>query len=99
MLAIFHRYVTRPKTALPDFAGATQCLIRWLSLPKRRAGEQSLQLLESVPLTTQASVALIRFERETLVLGVTPQNVRVLARSASPGASGETQRKTDNSIL
>jgi flagellar biogenesis protein FliO len=93
MLAMFHRYVTRPKTALPDFAGAAQCLIRWLSLPKRRAGEQSLQLLESVPLTTQVSVALIRFERETLVLGVTPQNVRVLARSAAPGASGETQTK------
>jgi flagellar biogenesis protein FliO len=93
MLAMFHRYVTRPKTALPDFAGAAQCLIRWLSLPKRRAGEQSLQLLESVPLTTQVSVALIRFERETLVLGVTPKNVRVLARSAAPGASGETQTK------
>jgi flagellar biogenesis protein FliO len=96
MFAMFHRLMARPKTALPDFAGAAQVFIRWLSLPRRRTGEPSLQLLESMALTAQASVALIRFERETLVLGVTPHNVTLLARNAVAGASGETGRRTGN---
>jgi flagellar biogenesis protein FliO len=44
-------------------------------------------------LTTQASLALIRFERETLVLGVTPHNVTVLARNGVPGSSEETGKR------
>jgi flagellar biogenesis protein FliO len=83
--------MTRAKMAFPDFAGAAQYFMHWLSLPKRRAGQPSVQLLESVSLTAQASIALIRFEQEHLVLGVTTQNVTVLARSAAPGVVADTQ--------
>jgi flagellar biogenesis protein FliO len=93
MFAMFHRLMARPKTALPDFTRAVQVLIQRFTLPKRRRGDSSLQLLESIVLTTQASLALIRFERETLVLGVTPHNVTVLARNGVPGASGETEKR------
>ena len=83
MIAMFHRQPARPKTALPNFATAANLILRWLSLPARRATAHALQLLESVPLTAQASVALVRFESETLVLGVTPQGVTVLAKGAA----------------
>ena len=69
MFALFHHQPARPRTALPDFAAAANFFLRWLSLPGRRATAHSLQLLESVPLTAQASVALVRFESENLVLG------------------------------
>ena len=82
MFAMFHRQPARPRTALPDFAAAN-FFLRWLSLPARRATAHSLQLLESVPLTPQASVALVRFESENLVLGVTPQSITVLAKGAA----------------
>jgi flagellar biogenesis protein FliO len=96
MLTTWHRYVTRPKRALPDFTGAAQCLVRWLALPRRGADKQALELLESVPLTTQASVALVRFERQTLLLGVTAESVTLLARSAAESLSGESQITTGN---
>jgi flagellar biogenesis protein FliO len=95
---MLHRHITRPKTAFPDLAGAAQYFMRWLSLPKRRVGHPTLQLLESVSLTAQASIALIRFEQETLVLGVTTRNVTVLARSAASGISADTQTETGTVI-
>jgi flagellar biogenesis protein FliO len=89
MFSVFHRDMVRPKTALRDFSGAAQSIVRWLSLPKRRSVEPSLQLLESVPVSAQASVVLIRFEQETFVLGVTPQNVTLLTKSAAPAGRPE----------
>jgi flagellar biogenesis protein FliO len=86
---MLYGHTMRPKNGLLDFAGASKLVLRWLSLPKRWAGKRSLQLLESVSLTAHASVALIRVERETLVLGVTPQNVTVLFRSATQDAPNE----------
>jgi flagellar biogenesis protein FliO len=90
MFAIFNRHMARPKTASSDFTGAAQFLIRWLSLPKRRPGEPLLQIVESVPLTAHASIALVRFETENLVLAVTPQNVTVIARSPASGTGKQT---------
>ena len=87
MFALFHRQLARPRTALPDFVAAANFFLRWLSLPARRATAHSLQLLESVPLTAQASVALVRFESENLVLGVTPQSITVLAKGAAPAGA------------
>ena len=96
MLTTWHRYVTRPKRALPDFTGAAQGLVRWFALPRRRADKQALQLLESVPLTAQASVALVRFERQTLLLGITAASVTLLASGAAENLSGERQITTGN---
>ncbi|MGH7926566.1 MAG: flagellar biosynthetic protein FliO [Candidatus Binatia bacterium] len=82
---------------LSDFSGAVQFLVRWLSSSRRRAGEQALQLLESVPLTTHTSVALVRFEKEILLLGVTPQNVTVLATGVTQETAEKTQSKKNES--
>ena len=87
MFALFHHQPARPRAALPDFAATANFFLRWLSLPGRRATAHSLQLLESVPLTAQASVALVRFESENLVLGVTPQSITVLAKCAAPAGA------------
>lgn len=87
MLAMFYRQLARPRTALPDFTTAANFFLRWLSLPARRATAHSLQLLERVPLTAQVSVALVRFESENLVLGVTPQSITVLAKGAAPAGA------------
>lgn len=87
MFAMFPRQPARSRTAPTDFAAAAKFFLRWLSLPVRRATVHSLQLLESVPLTAQASVALVRFESENLVLGVTPQSVTVLAKGAAPAGA------------
>lgn len=91
MFGLFHHHTARANIALPDFAGAVQSIMRRLSLPKQRAGEKALELLETVSVSAQASVVLIRFKQETLVLGVTPQNVSVLTRSITRAASDETQ--------
>jgi flagellar biogenesis protein FliO len=99
MSALLHRHITRPKNALPDFAGLVHSFIRWLSVPRRPAGKLSLQLLESVSLSAETSIALVGFEREVLLLGVTPHNVTVLVRRESPAPSAETPAKTPTGPL
>jgi flagellar biogenesis protein FliO len=94
MSALLHRHITRPKTALFNFPGLLQSLMRWLSLPRRPAGERSLQLLETISLSADASIALVRFEREILAVGVTPQNMTVLVRREPASASGEARANT-----
>lgn len=93
MFSIFSRQLERPKTALPDFTTVAGLFARWLALPARRAATQSLRLLESVPLTAHASLALVRFGTENLVLGVTSQNITVLAKGASAEGSAQEQQK------
>jgi flagellar biogenesis protein FliO len=92
MTARLYRHMARPKTALPDFAGLVRSFLRWLSVQRRPAGQASLQLLESVSLGAETSIALVRFEREALVLGVTPQSVTLLIRRESPAVSGEVMK-------
>jgi len=91
MFAMFSRQLARPKTALPDLTSVAGLFARWLSLPARRGATQSLRLLESVPLTAQASVSLVRFGAETLVLGVTSQSITVLAKGAVAEGAAEQQ--------
>jgi flagellar biogenesis protein FliO len=94
MFALFSRQIDRPKIALADLTSVAGLLGRWLALPARRAATQSLRLLESVPLTAHASVALVRFGTENLVLGVTSQNITVLAKGAA--AESTAQEQQDN---
>jgi flagellar biogenesis protein FliO len=94
MFVQFYRHLARRKTPLRDFGGAAQLFVRSFFLPGRRVGEQSLKLLDNIPLTAQTSVALVRFERETLVLGVTPQRVTVLAKGSAPDLTGESAPKS-----
>jgi flagellar biogenesis protein FliO len=95
MFTMFHRQLARPSPARPDLATAANYFMRWLSLPARRQTAHSLQLLESVPLNAQASVALVRFETESLVLGVTAQSITVLARGAAPAGARSCAPLTD----
>jgi flagellar biogenesis protein FliO len=89
MTARLYRHIARPKSALPDFARLLQSLLRRFTLPRRPAAQASLQLLESVSLGAETSIALVRFDREALVLGVTPQSVTLLIRRESSAVSGE----------
>jgi flagellar biogenesis protein FliO len=82
MPVIFQRNLSRSKPVRSDCLGIVQLFIRRL-LFQRRCGKRALQVLENVPLTTQSSVALVQFEKEILVLGVTPRNVTVLARNTT----------------
>ena len=83
MFSMFHRQTIRQQVALPNFAGVAQSIISWLAAPTRRASARSLQVLESVALTPHASLALVRIENDTLVLGVTAQGITVLTKSES----------------
>jgi flagellar biogenesis protein FliO len=43
-----------------------------------------LEHLGSLPLTAQSSLALVRLQRETLLLAITPQGVTLLTKVAAP---------------
>jgi flagellar biogenesis protein FliO len=45
---------------------------------RRVAG--ALEHLGTLPLTAQSSLALVRLHDETLLLGITPQSIKVLAK-------------------
>jgi flagellar biogenesis protein FliO len=56
---------------------------RWLPFAARRSVVSATpQHLETLPLTTQSSVALVRVYNETLVLGITAQSVTLLTKAA-----------------
>ena len=95
MFTMFTRPLAPPSAARPNLAAAANYFLRWLSLPARRQTAHSLQLLESVPLNAQASVALVRFETESLVLGVTAQSVTVLAKRVAPAGARSCAPLTD----
>lgn len=47
---------------------------------RRSAVAGALEHLGSLPLTTHASLALVRMGKETLLLGITPQNITLLSK-------------------
>lgn len=61
--------------------GLTALWRRLSPLARRKAGAKILEHLETLPLTTQSSVALIRLHDETLLLGITPHNITLLAKA------------------
>ncbi len=83
MFSMFQRQTIRQQVGLPNFTGVAQAIIGWLAAPTRRASAKSLQVLESVALTPHASLALVRIESDTLVLGVTAHGVTVLTKGKS----------------
>jgi flagellar biogenesis protein FliO len=62
--------------------GMSALIQRWI--PKfgqsARIGN-ALEHLGTMPLTAQSSLALVRLHDETLLLGITPQNITLLAKS------------------
>jgi flagellar biogenesis protein FliO len=95
MLAMFANRLARCQSGPSDFTGITGAFARWLSLPARRA-EPTLKLLERVPLTAQASLALVRFGQQNLVLGVTAQRISLLAKGETEDFA--TERRADASV-
>jgi flagellar biogenesis protein FliO len=54
-------------------------------LGRRSLLGERVQHLGTLPLTTQSSLAVIRFNNETLLIGVTTQNMTLIARAPDEG--------------
>jgi len=69
---------------------------RFLPAWTGRRAVGALEHLGSLPLTAQSSLALVRLHDETLLLGITPQNIRVLAKRPDGAltAAAQEERKT-----
>ena len=73
-----------PDSPAAKFSGARAWLQRVLRLVGRRqAAGGALDHLAYLPVIAQPSIVLIRWGQETLLLGVTAQNIRLLAKSPS----------------
>jgi flagellar biogenesis protein FliO len=77
------------QTPVRDGLGAL--LGRFMPAWSGRRTVGALEHLGSLPLTAQSSLALIRLHDETLLLGITPQNIKVLARRPADSALGATE--------
>jgi flagellar biogenesis protein FliO len=62
------------------------------ALSRRGTVGGALEHLGSMPLTAQSSLALVRLHGETLLLGITPQNITLLTKG-SEGAAAERSDK------
>jgi flagellar biogenesis protein FliO len=86
----------RSRLGFPDLNSLSDVIGRWLPFAGRRSGvATALQHLGTLPLTTQSSLALVRVYKETLVLGITPHSITLLAKADagslhSEGASVDT---------
>jgi len=67
----------------------------WQALSRRTATRGGLEHLGSLPLTAQSSLALVRLNKETLLLAITPQGITLLTKNREPNA--EAVRKGDPS--
>lgn len=76
--------------AWSSFSATVQRLIP--SLARRKGAAHHLEHLETLPLTANSSVALIRAGKETLLLGITPQGISLLAKN--PASAVESRAGT-----
>jgi len=69
-------------TGLSSYAALLQRLMPAL----RRRGNlgNALEHLGSLALTAQSSLALVRLQDETLLLGITPQSITLLTKTSAP---------------
>jgi flagellar biogenesis protein FliO len=71
------------------------------ALARRSAVAGALEHLGSLPLTAQSSLALVRLNQETLLLGITPQGITLLTKAgvetgSAPQASGRKKAAPKN---
>ena len=79
----------QPAPVLGGFAGWGALWRRLLQALSRRSPVRgSLEHLGSLPLTAQSSLALVRLNRETLLLGITPQGITLLTKGTEPIDAG-----------
>lgn len=60
----------------------------WQALGRRCATRGALEHLGSLPLTAQSSLALVRLNKETLLLGISPQGITLLTKNRDPDGDG-----------
>ncbi len=76
-----------------DGAGWSSCAALWQrvlpALRRRAIAGNALDHLGSLPLTAQSSLALVSLQGETLLLGVTAQNITLLARGSAIAAGAQ----------
>ena len=63
-------------------------LTRWLLISRGRSCAQSLRVLERLPLGGQASLALVRFGQDKLLLGITATSVTMLVKEQLDDSKG-----------
>ena len=81
---------------LGSLAGWTLILQRFLPAFRRHgSGERALEHLDSLALTAQSSLALVRWRDQTLLLGVTSQGISLLIQDEKPNQS---VRQTANAV-
>jgi len=74
------------------------------ALARRSAVAGSLEHLGSLPLTAHSSLALVRLNKQTLLLGITPQGITLLTKggvqagSARRGCSKSTPARSERRI-
>lgn len=69
-----------PSYDLKGLSGLSLIVSRFIPSLARRGSAGALEHLETLPLTAQCSLALIRLHDETLLLGITGQSVTLLTR-------------------
>ena len=68
-------------------SGYAALLQRLLPALRRRGNlGNALEHLGSLPLTAQSSLALVRLQGETLLLGITPQSITLLTKGSAAAA-------------
>jgi flagellar biogenesis protein FliO len=55
---------------------------------RRSVASGALEHLGSLPLTAQSSLALVRLNKETLLLGITPQSITLLTKEREEKVEG-----------
>jgi flagellar biogenesis protein FliO len=79
-----------PPPAMNPFGSLTAwralCRRVFAGFNRRADAPSALEHVASLPLTTHASVALVRFNKETLLLGITPQGITLLSRACDETA-------------
>lgn len=91
MLGFFSKQVSPIRQ---DVAGWSSCAALWQrvlpALRRRAVAGNALEHLGSLPLTAQSSLALVRLHGETLLLGVTSQNITLLAKGVDAAAGARS---------
>ena len=69
-------------------SGCAALLQRLMPALRRRGNlGNALEHLGSLPLTAQSSLALVRLQDETLLLGITPQSITLLTKVSAAAVS------------
>ena len=85
MFSIFRRSPANTPCQFDAAAGWSYVFQRFIPALRRRASAQgTLEHLGSLALTTQSSLALVRWQDRTLLLGVTPNGISLLTQGEAP---------------